>query len=94
MSNDNTVTVIAPHHHFPLGADVEMMLEWEAWRTMALAITDAGADFNENEDLSKIIAAWGFRYMNLRNAYEDNAPPLFYSPESEQRIKKKYLTDE
>lgn len=93
MSEDNTIKPISLH---PCMSEAQG-LEWETWKAMASLITAAGIDFNDNKDVSKAIAAWGYRYLILAIEYaelnnlESCAPPLFYSALAEKRIRDEYL---
>ena len=92
----NENTTIKPLSAHPCLTEAQA-LEWETWRAMAKLITESGIDFNENEDISKAIAAWGYRYLLLANEYaweknlREPLPPSFYSAEAEKRIRDTYL---
>ena len=95
MSKSNTIVPLSAH---PCLSDAQG-LEWETWKAMANLITSLGIDFNEQRDVSKAIAAWGYRYLNLAIEHAEEKdlaaplPPLFYSAEAEERIRDKYLSE-
>lgn len=80
------------------------------WRAMATLIdktikeaedgVEVGLKFNNCPDISKAIAAWGYRYLLLAQEYQEQEgldeilPPSFYSPLAEQRIRDEWADDE
>ena len=93
MKDNTTIKPLSAH---PMLTEAQA-LEWETWRAMAELITQAGIDFNRNTDVSKAIAAWGYRYLKLALEYaeerglDEPMPPSFYSPKAELRIRDTYL---
>jgi len=107
MADDNVIhqaAMLRPITNHPCMTTAQS-LEWETWKAMAELINstlkeaqeEVGLDFNNCPDLSKAIAAWGYRYLLLALEYKDDNdidichPPLFYSPLAEERIRNNYL---
>jgi hypothetical protein len=72
----------------------QAIAEWNAWRAMANFFTEIGIDFNNDDEIAKAIAVWGYRYERLRASQEINEPPIFYDPEFEDKLLTEYVKEQ